>query len=149
MELGEYVLSHTERGECQCGSCIDTAYNANQPKPENHTIDMCFFTLAATNEPDAEEFKELTAAHQGEFCECNPLDGKEHSYLELGGWIGDQGLALQYMGLGAALGVFTLLTPKTVIKGIGDELAMQMAGMGFVTVQTKQTPAKINQPVEV
>ena len=54
---------------------------------------------------------ELTQKHRGEFGDCDPMDGGEHNYMELGGWIGDQGIAMQYMGLGVLLGVFNLLSP--------------------------------------
>jgi hypothetical protein len=80
----------------------------------------------------------LTREHRGEFGPCDPLDGREHSYLELGGWIGDQGRALQYMALGSLLGVFDLLTPRSVIgPTIDEQLAMKLAGAGYVTVKRR------------
>lgn len=131
MNLTDYVLAHTDRGECRCGKCI--------PDPEGHTADVYFFPVAIRNAPSLDEFKALTAAHRGEFTECDPFDGKEHSYIELGGWIGDQGLAMQYMGLGALLGAFTLLTPK--LLPIPKELQDQMAGAGMVSIQAKRIDA--------
>ena len=129
MNLNEYILYHTEYGECQCGKCID------KPDPA-HAIDIFFFKIALRNAPIKEEYIKLIRTHKGIHCDCDPLDGQEHNYIELGGWIGDQGRALQFMGLGTLLGVFKLITPKT-IKGLPDELMGQMAGMGFITVQHK------------
>jgi len=162
MTLPEYVLAHTERGACRCGKCIDRCPECDgrgevldapgqvldgppywEPcpvcggKPTEHTVDLYFFLVALTREvsPNAGEFRRLTEAHHGEFTQCNPLDGMEHSYIELGGWIGDQGLAMQYMGLGTLLGVFDLLTPKALLfsKSMQKRLAVQ----GMITVRLK------------
>ena len=133
MTLNEYIQTHTERGECKCGKCCDVG---QKPDPSGHTADMIFFKVAIVGNPTVEEFAKLTKGHHGEFCECNPLDGKEHNYLELGGWIGDQGRALQYMALGVLLGKFKLLTPRTMFGGLIDEkMVQQMAGAGMVAVQ--------------
>lgn len=134
MTLADYVTGHTVRGECQCGRCAD---RGTAPEPVGHTVDMVFFKVAPTHAPDAATFRQLTAAHRGEWADENPLDGAEHNYLALGAWIGDQGLALQYMALGTALGVFTLLTPVTMLPAamLTETLVRQMAGAGYVAVQ--------------
>jgi hypothetical protein len=130
-ELSSYIEQHVMRGECKCGSCCDSG---NAPDPKGHTANVGFFTVAAADSPDAGEFKRLTKAHKGSFCDLDLFDGKEHNYMEIGGWIGDQGLALMFMGLGKLLGVFQLLTPA--ILGIKDDdpMFMQMAQMGFCSV---------------
>ena len=132
-DLVEYVRSHTDRGECNCGSCFDRGTN---PDPTGHVADVVFFKVAAVGTPDAETFRRLTAEQPGEFGAVDPFDGREHNYLELGAWIGDQGLAMQYMALGALLGQFQLMTPYTIL-GLqpGDTLAMQLAGAGYLAVQ--------------
>ena len=33
---------------------------------------------------DVQEFIRLTNEHEGEYANCNPLDGNEHNYIELG-----------------------------------------------------------------
>lgn len=137
--LIDYVLTHTERGECRCGKCCDTT---GRPDPQGHTIDMVFFKVAVTNAPTKEEFIQLTKDHRGEFGEVNPIDGGDHNYMELGGWIGDQGIAMMYMALGVFLGVFNLLSPATVLK-IDDSRALEMAGMGFLSVQAKQATEEV------
>lgn len=140
MSLPDFVIASTERGECNCGKCAD---RGDKPDPVGHSVDNGFFVVAKRGEPSADTFVALTKAHHGEFNTVNPLDGAEHNYLELGGWLGDQGLALQYMALGSLLGVFTLMTPKTMLPGIDDEISRQMARMGMVAVQ-----AHIPKPAE-
>ena len=137
MMLIEYVRQKTDRCECNCGRCFD---RGDKPDPTGHAADLVFFKVVARDTPTAKEFIQLTKGHRGHFGEVNPLDGVEHSYLELGGWIGDQGLALQYMGLGALLGVFKLLTPYSILGATCDkETAMVMAGAGYVTIMAAAT----------
>lgn len=54
------------------------------------------------------------------------------SYIELGGVLGDQGLALQFMALGAALDLWEVITPETL--GITGDEADTAAGSGFVMI---------------
>ncbi len=129
--LVQYVLDHTERGECKCGRCCDVG---NAPDPvSNHTIDMIFLIVSAKNDPAVEDFTKLTKAYHSDYG-VDPLDGKEHNYMELGGWIGDQGSALQYMALGVSLGVFSLLTGKTILK-LDQEASLALAGQGLLSIQ--------------
>ena len=133
-DLSQFVVAHVERGQCTCGRCI----NGGTEQPiADHTADLIFFEVAATNNPDLEEMRDLIKSNtKGEFANVDLFDGKEHSYIELGGWIGDQNLALQLMGLGSLLGLWKLLTPKTILGGIADnDLAMKMAGQGYVAIQ--------------
>lgn len=133
MTLGEYVEKFTERGECQCRKCVD---KGGKTRLAGHTADLMFFEVAMKEGATAEEFTRLTKEHEGKYGPCDPFDGKEHGYLELGGWIGDQALALRFMGLGHLLRVFDLLTPRTMLsKEFADEMGMEMAGKGMVTVQ--------------
>jgi hypothetical protein len=100
---------------------------------------MVFFKVVAAENPSLEDFKRLTSETRGEFGECNPFDGNEHNYLELGGWIGDQGLAMQYMALGTLLGAFDLLTPITMLKlKANDSLTLELAGSGMISVRNKR-----------
>lgn len=132
--LEQYVAGHTERGECKCGRCADS-----KPDPTGHTVDTIFFKVAQKGECDRAEFIRLTEEHWlHNDVECIPLDGKEHSFIELGAWLGDQGLALQYMALGTQLGVFELLTPRTVLGDLDEETTMRLAMSGLVTVRAKK-----------
>lgn len=139
-DLITYVRQHVERGACQCGQCIDAPPNPEQQQPTGHTADLIFFKVCAKDNPDKEELRSAIKAHRGRY--GYPLldlfDGKEHSYLEIGGWIGDQGLAMMLMGLGSLLNLWQLLTPKTVLGSeISDDTAMRMAQSGLITIQSK------------
>jgi hypothetical protein len=132
--LAKYVHDHTERGECKCGKCADVG---NSSDPNGHTIDMVFFKVAAKDNPSLEKFKRLTEeAKHGAFADVDPFDGHEHNYMELGAWIGDQGLGMLYMALGVSLGAFTLLSPA--LLGFSGPEALQFAGMGMLSIQAKR-----------
>lgn len=138
--LIDFVLRHTGRGACICGRCADAPANPKNVQPTGeHTADLVFFKVCAIDSPNAEDFVRYLIAHKGVHCECNPLDGKEHGYMELGGWIGDQGTALMCMGLGAILGIWCLFTPYTVLPGIPEHQALDMAGAGYITVKARST----------
>jgi hypothetical protein len=139
--LGEYVRDHTQRGDCTCGKCIkigrteDGELLVGKPDPANqptgHTADVHFFKVAAANNPTKEEFLALVTAEYPHW-----LDGKEHGYMEMGGDMGDQGIALTTQALGELLGVWHLMTPESMLgQSIGKELLDQMAGMGMVTIK--------------
>ena len=141
--LVEYVIAHSERGDCACGKCFDAP--ANPKQPIGHTANVHFFRVAKKGEPTAEQLRELiVASRHGEFADVDPLDGQEHSYIELGGWIGDQGLALSLMGLGQLVGLWKIRTPWSMLalsdgNAADRTLADQLAGAGYVTVQAPAT----------
>ena len=137
--LADFVIAHAERGECRCGRCIDAGDSNDQP--EGHTADVFMFNVTTRNDPDSEVFTRLARDHVGDFCEVDVFDGRNHSYVELGAWIGDQGIALMFMGMGSLLGVFTLMTPRML--PIPEDLQSEMAGMGMITVSaTTSTETK-------
>ena len=107
MTLTDYVLVNTVRGECQCGRCID---KGNAPDPA-HGIDTGFFKvgLAPGQTPSREEFETLVREHRGEFSDIKPLAHGIYTFIEMGAWIGDQGLAMQCMALGKMLGSWELI----------------------------------------
>ncbi len=129
MNLAEYVRAHCVRGACQCGVCIDAPESPGEHQPEGHTADLVFFKVATANEPDRDTFLELVKTEHP-----NWLNGKEHSYLEMGADIGDQGIALMTMGLGKLLFAWSLRTPNSIMPFLDEEMKMQMAGMGMVTI---------------
>ena len=88
-----------------------------------------------SQEPDLGERGAFAGVKDGEFCSVDVFDGQEHGYMELGGWIGDQGLAMMLMGLGAVLGLWRLTTPKML--GLPNDLVMLMAGAGMITIQSR------------
>ena len=141
-ELIKYIEKHCERGACQCGHCIDAVDNPEEHQPTGHTADLVFFEVRAVGDPSAEELRGLIS-EEGEFTDVDLFDGEEHSYMEVGGWIGSQNYALMLMGLGSLLGLWKLLTPKNMLGSlISVEMAMQMAATGMVTIKAeKDEPA--------
>ena len=110
--------------------------NVIRCKPEDADADVIFFGVRKGPKATADALKAAMAGHKGKFWDVNPLDGAEHSYIELGGWVGDQGAALELIGLGAALGAWKLLTTKTMLGDLfPPEMVQQMAGMGMVSMQ--------------
>lgn len=132
MDLADYVIKQTERGPCQCSKCFDAVKNPGSKQPKGHTADLVFFKVMKVNNPDKGEFKKLV---EEEFPHW--LDGKEHSYLETGGDIGDQGLALMAMGLGELLGVWELLSPNNMFSFMDEGMKMKIAGTGYITIKAK------------
>ena len=131
MTLADYVTTHTIRGACTCGRCADAPANPGDLQPTGHTADLMFFSVARTHDPDPATFKALVAEELPV-----ALNGCEHGYMELGGLMGDQGLALLCMGLGALLGTWELLTPRSVLGklGLSEGAMMDLAGRGMVTI---------------
>ncbi len=139
MNLAEYIEAYAQRGACTCGRCADAPENPEQKQPAGHTADVIFFKVSARDGASADQLKNLIREQKGDFNECDPFDGKEHSYIEIGGWIGDQGLALCLIGLGSCLGLWKLLTPYTVLgKDVPEKLAKDMAGAGLVCLQSEK-----------
>jgi hypothetical protein len=131
MNLGEYVSNHALRGACTCGKCIDAPPNPKAHQPEGHTADVMFFKVAMINDPEMETFQSLVNEQFPHW-----LDGEEHSYLEMGADIGDQGIALTTMALGYLLGTWKLSTPRSMMPFLPPDLQMKMAGMGMVTIKS-------------
>ena len=101
--------------------------------------DVIFFKVVAVKDPVLDDLVAALREHKGEFCEVDVFDGKEHNYLELGGWLGSQDYALRLIGLGAEMGLWHLLTPKTMLGDlISDDIVQSMAGMGMIALQYKQ-----------
>lgn len=89
--------------------------------------------------------------------EMDLFDGVEHSYIEIGAFLGDQGTALKLMAAGTQLGVWNLLSPLTMLPFLDPSnpddavLMMKMAGRGFVGIQCppgddSQDKAQNNRP---
>lgn len=136
MTLHEYVVDNCNRGACTCGKCFDAPANPAEHQPIGHTADLIFFKVSAKEGANAETLRKLVQEHKGEFCDCNLFDGAEHSYMEIGGWIGDQGMALMLMGLGSLLGLWKLLTPRSMLgNSIPEEFVQRTAGQGFVIIK--------------
>lgn len=129
--LNKYIMKNCIRGACQCGKCADAQEAPEDNQPNGHTSDLIFFKVAKTNDAIKEEYLKLVEEEYP-----NWLDGREHSYLEIGADVGDQGLGLMAMGLGEILGIWDLLTPN--LLPISDDLKMDLAGRGMITIKSKQ-----------
>lgn len=130
MKLYEYTADNVIRGACQCGKCFDAPNSPENKQPSGHTADLVFFKVAKKESASGKEFRAMV---KEEFPHW--LDSKEHSYIEMGADMGDQGIALMTMGLGKLLNVWDLLTPESVMPFLPDDLKMQMAGQGMVTIK--------------
>ena len=114
------------------------------PQPCEGAADVIFFSVKLKDQPSAGALRELIAAHRGEFTDIDLFDGREHNFLSIGAWAGDQRLALTLMGMGELLGLWKLLTPRSVLGAtIPDELVRQMAGVGYVSIQAPSVPQSI------
>lgn len=122
--LVEYVRQHTERGECQCGRCIDKGPDR---EPTGHSVDVHFFWVQAKNDPKKEDFLRLLEAG---YPDMGRLRGGP-SFIEIGAAIGDQGDALKLIGLGELVGMWKVITPK-VLGVMAEADANMLAGRGFV-----------------
>ena len=99
-------------------------------------LDIEFFGVKIIENPSNGSLKELVQANkQGEFgTDFDLFDGKEHNFINLGGWIGDQGYALRLMALGYHLELWELLTPNKLMPFLDDEMKSKMAGMGMISI---------------
>lgn len=141
-ELVAYITGHCIRGACTCGKCIDAP--AKKFQPNGHTADVQFFKVALKDNPTNDEKEmmknkllSLIRQHEGEFCELDLLSGDEYNYLQVGGWIGDQGLALMLMGMGDILGIWKLTTPNKVAPEFSDETKKMLAEAGYISIISK------------
>ncbi len=146
-DLADFVMASVTRNSCECGRCADAPDRDINPdiNPDTvsgkHSVSVEFFDVGLIDglEPDAVEFRRLVNAQDGVFGEATLFDGEEHNYIELGGWIGDQGLALLTMALGDLLGVWTLMTPTSMLgELVPKELRMTMAGSGMVAIKAEK-----------
>lgn len=131
--LIDYLLAHAERGPCMCGLCIDAVTDPANKQPTGHTANVVFFGVR-NNGGNADELRRLVREHHGVFMECDLFDGIEHSYIEIGAWLGDQGMALVLAGYGAVLGLWQLNTPYNILPGVDEATAIELARRGLVTI---------------
>lgn len=123
LELIDYIRNHTTRGECQCGQCCDAKPDSGAPP---HSANVHFFWVAGKDDPKKDDLLRLLEAH---YPSMERLRGGP-SYIEIGGEIGDQGLALQLIGLGEIVGLWKAITPA--LMGLSGKDADEMAGSGFI-----------------
>lgn len=128
--LFQFTLDNAVRGACTCGQCLDAPNKPEEKQPGGHTVDLTFFKVAARDPDLGPELKRLVEAEFPKY-----LDGQEHNYIEVGGDVGDQGIALMLIGLGDVLGVWKALSPAILIPDMPPELQQQLAGSGMVALK--------------
>ncbi len=126
--------------------------NALQVYVSNHTevltrtsnlpgVDVGIFKVGIMNNPKAEELRQLIDNHaKALFCNINPLDGIEHSYLQLGG-NGNLRFVLIFMGLCESVGLSKTFTPRVMVgETLKPDLETFLINKGLITMQeTKQS----------
>lgn len=142
--LDQFIFDNVERGACRCGRCVDAPDNPEAEQPKGHTVDVYFFNVALRpgSHATAEEFRRLIEEHDGSHVQCNPLDGRDHSFIELGAWIGDQGAALMFIGLGELLGLWRAVTPN-MVPGLSKERRDALAGGGWVSLMPSEMASRL------
>lgn len=142
--LSKYIVGHCIRGACTCGRCIDAPPDAKDLQPNGHTVDLQFFKVAMKGDPldvDKEIIKDelinLIKEHKGDFCDIDLFDGKEHNFIEIGGWIGDQGLALMLIGMGELIGIWKVATPNRIAPDFSEETRTMLAQAGYISITFK------------
>lgn len=128
METQKMIKDYGIRGACCCGSCVDAPDTPQEHQPEG--VNLTFFRVGVRGGLTAEEFKKTVEAEFPHF-----FNGQEHSYLQVGGDIGDQGMALTLIGMGHQLGVWKALSPDTLLPSLPEAIKKQMAGSGMVALQ--------------
>lgn len=129
--LADYVREHAIRGACRCGKCVDAPSDPDKHQPNGHTASVFYFDVSANGDPDPDTLRSLiSSAREGYYADVDLFDGEEHGYIELGAWIGDQGLALTLIALGHLMGLWTVMHPG--LLPIPDDLKAHMAGSGMV-----------------
>jgi len=136
--LNQYIHNHTARTACQCGRCVVSG--GDSEAKGTTSAKLTFFDVflkcgPGEERPSAEVLRVLIREHRGEFCEVNPLDGAEHNFMELGGWLGDQETALRFIGLCDLLGLGKCLSPDTLLPFVDDATKKMMAGSGMVALK--------------
>ncbi len=130
MKLAKYVMQNAIRGTCTCGRCSDAPRKPEQPK--GHTVNLTFFEVSNKG-GEKDKFLELVKQEYPHW-----LNGKEHGYIQVGGEMGDQGLALLTIGLGGVLGAWDAISPDTLMSFLDKDLKHEMAGRGMVSLQHRE-----------
>lgn len=104
--------------------------------PELRTIDVHFMEVGV-NKKKAEKHRAELQAILEDWPEVGGLQ-KGPSYIEVGGIVDSQQVALQLFALGEALGFWKVLTPQRI--GFTGAEADELAGLGFVMISGFNRP---------
>lgn len=141
LKLLHEILSHTtvqlRKGDVvreeQAGPInvvtIDAMPHVDDALPSLELVDMELLTVGVDKEEATKRRAELISIlddYPPERLAGGP------SYIDVGAEIGDQGAAFQLFALGKVLGLWEVITPKTL--GINGEKASELAGLGFIMI---------------
>jgi hypothetical protein len=112
----------------------------NEPPKNPKIIDVYFYKIGITGDPDKDEFMHLIETFEGRFIDrVNLFDGKEHDFMELGAWLGSQMTALGFMAIGAYFELWDVLTPNNMLPASAtQEIKDLLARSGFVAIVAKE-----------
>lgn len=101
----------------------------SEARPEIEKVDVEFVTIGV-DKAAAEARKDELVSLLNDYPNPDELAGGP-SYISVGATIGDQGAAFQLFALGKVLGLWDVITPKSL--GVTDpEVARRMAGSGYI-----------------
>lgn len=131
-ELGKLIVENAVRVDRGTNDSIDVGFFAIIVPPDSDLT-----ALRLKNAIERAEEGVHTNMKLADFL-SQPEDGSPGpNYTMLGAWLGDQGLALAFMGLGNYLELWNIITPADV--GVADErLYEQMIGMGFLHISVPE-----------
>lgn len=140
-DLAKYVIDNCIRGTCTCGKCVDAP--AKKFRPDGHTVDVQFFKVVLKNsdltDTDKEimknDFIRLIKNNKGIYDDIDIFDGNEHNFVEIGRWIGSQGIALELMGVGELLGIWKVVTPDRLAPDFSEETRKMLAEAGYISIK--------------
>jgi hypothetical protein len=116
-------------------SCMREVQPGTPEAPGHKVIDLHFMTIDV-DLAKARELGPQFIAELGAYGAIGPRSTSQSpvkSYIEIGAAVGDQGLALYSMGVGEALGLWTVYTPESFL-GIEGAEADRAAGGGGVVI---------------
>lgn len=117
--------------------------------PGSKVVDCHFvwvgFTEAFTTMTADELYQAITDTEAGMFRSMGPQSwANGPSYIEIGGWIGDQTLAFQFMACCVAHGLANHVITPTLL-GFDETQADQLAGAGLVLLSPLTNPKGTNE----
>ena len=119
--------------------------HVEQAPKEEKLIDMIFMAVGINMEEAAtckDEFVALVNEMPAGIMASGP------SYITLGGLIGSQDAALQFMALGEALDLWKILTPK--IAGITDPVKLrEFAGSGWIMISPYPADPNVSMVMDI
>lgn len=111
---------------------VDVYAMPHESEAEDNLVKVdCHFIVVGVDKAGAEQHRDELIAILKTYPAQDRLAGGP-SYIEVGAEIGDQGAAFQLFALGEVLGLWQVITPKTI--GVTGTAADQLAGSGMVMI---------------